>query len=108
MAEEMGRRRLAVGPRDAHDLHTALGMPVKGRRDARHRLPRVGNDELRHGQRKFVFGHESGGAPPLRLARKQMPVRMRARKAEKEIALPHSAAVRAQRNDLRIPDQSLS
>ena len=46
--------------------------------------------------------------PPLRLARKQMPVRMRARKAEKEIALPHGAAVRAQRNDLRIPDQSLS
>ena len=107
MKEEMRRRRLAVGARDGDKPELSLGMPAERRRDARHRLARVGHDELRRGQGQFVFGDKGGSAPPQRLFRKEMSVCMRARDAEKEVALPHGAAVGAQGKDVRIPHQPL-
>ena len=105
--EEVCRRRLAVGPRDGDKPEPSFGMPAKRRRDARHRLARVGYDELRRGKGQFVLGDKSRGAPFQRLFRKEMPVRMRARDAEEKIALPHGAAVGAQGKDVRIPHQPL-
>lgn len=59
----MRRRRLAVGTRNGDELELSLGMPAERRRDARHRLARVGHDELRRGQGQFVFGDKSRRTP---------------------------------------------
>ena len=78
---------------------------IERRGDARHRLPPIGDDELRTGHGELLFADDGNATARLRLRRIFMRVCLLAMQTEKEVSLPRDAAVRGQPAHLGVPLQ---
>ena len=90
-AHQVGRRRLAVGARDADDAQLARRVAEEARGERRHRRARRGDEHLRHAEPERALDDQRRRAARDRLRREVVPVAAESRATQKNSSPPRTA-----------------